>query len=197
MPSAQNGSDMDGQAVLRAVSGSVYLIVAGKTLDDIKQGAAAQAAVAISDSQALTNCHVINGRDTILVKHGDKFGFAVATKTDSDTDRCIIRVIGLPLSPVQGVRKFSSLRVGEKAFSVGAPGGVELTLGEGVVSGLGRLKNAEYVKTSAPIARGSSGGGLFDSRGNLIGITTLFAKDVPNVALAISAEDFWNLSPLP
>ena len=53
-----------------------------------------------------------------------------------------------------------------------------------------------YVQTSAPISPGSSGGGLFDARGNLVGITTLVfvGKEHLNQSLnfAIAAEMYWS-----
>jgi hypothetical protein len=52
-----------------------------------------------------------------------------------------------------------------------------------------------YVQTSAPISPGSSGGGLFDERGNLLGITSFKIDDAENLNFAIAAEDFWGKSP--
>lgn len=93
MPAAQAAAEMGAQGVLKAVSPSVYLVAAGKSLDDLKHAGRVMqgSAVAVSTSQALTNCHVIDGRDTIVVKHGDEWGFASATKADKATDRCVLR----------------------------------------------------------------------------------------------------------
>ena len=46
------------------------------------------------------------------------------------------------------------------------------------------------IQTSAPISHGSSGGGLFDSGGNLLGITTFMLKDAQNLNFAIAAEEY-------
>jgi len=46
------------------------------------------------------------------------------------------------------------------------------------------------VQTSAPKSSGSSGGGLFDTQGNLIGITTFMLKDSQNLNFAIAAEEY-------
>jgi S1-C subfamily serine protease len=47
------------------------------------------------------------------------------------------------------------------------------------------------LQTTAPISPGSSGGGLFDERGNLVGITTSSLRSAQSVNFAIPAEDFW------
>jgi S1-C subfamily serine protease len=47
-----------------------------------------------------------------------------------------------------------------------------------------------FLQTSAPISRGSSGGGLFDAQGNLLGITTFMIKDAQNLNFAIAAEEY-------
>jgi S1-C subfamily serine protease len=102
-----------------------------------------------------------------------------------------LKVAEASLSPVQGIRQFSSLKVGERVYSVGAPSGLERTLGEGIISGLRSSKKDRFVQTTAPISPGSSGGGLFDSSGNLIGVTTFLVKEAQSINFAIAAEDFW------
>ena len=49
----------------------------------------------------------------------------------------------------------------------------------------------EYIQISAPMSPGSSGGGLFDDRGNLIGVTTFTLKDSQNLNFAIAASQFF------
>ena len=48
-----------------------------------------------------------------------------------------------------------------------------------------------YLQTTAAISPGSSGGGLFDASGNLVGITTMTLRGTQNINFAIPAEDFW------
>jgi hypothetical protein len=76
-------------------------------------------------------------------------------------------------------------------YTVGAPSGLDLTLGEGLVSSLRTHNGYRYIQTTAPISAGSSGGGLFDSSGNLIGITTFLIRDAQNLNFAVAASDFW------
>lgn len=71
---------------------------------------------------------------------------------------------------------------------IGNPSGLTATLSEGIVSGLRIQRGVRYVQTSAP---GSSGGGLFDERGDLLGITSVKIEDAENLNFAIAAEDYW------
>jgi S1-C subfamily serine protease len=96
---------------------------------------------------------------------------------------------------VAGVRTYDSLEVGEPVYTLGAPVGLELTLSNGIISGRREEQGRHFVQTTAPISPGSSGGGLFDARGNLVGVTTLVlvGREHLNQALnfAIAADAFW------
>jgi S1-C subfamily serine protease len=61
-----------------------------------------------------------------------------------------------------------------------------------LLSGLRRMDGIEYVQITAPVSEGSSGGGLFDDRGNLIGVTTFTVRDSQSLNFAIAASEFWN-----
>jgi tetratricopeptide (TPR) repeat protein len=78
--------------------------------------------------------------------------------------------------------------MGERVYAIGAPAGLELTLSEGLVSGLRRYSEVYVIQTTAPVSHGSSGGGLFDSRGQLIGITTYILKEGQNLNFAMPTE---------
>jgi S1-C subfamily serine protease len=106
-------------------------------------------------------------------------------------DRCVLAVKKSRLDPIKGIRRFDDLKVGEKVYSVGAPIGFERTLGEGIISGLRKLEDCKLIQTSAQISSGSSGGGLFDARGNLLGITTFALRGAQNLNFAIAAEQYW------
>lgn len=120
---------------------------------------------------------------------------ASVVRADPATDRCIITAAGQSFVPVAGVRNYDSLEVGELLYTLGAPVGLELTLASGILSGLRQEDGRPFVQTTAPISPGSSGGGLFDARGNLVGATTLVlaGRERLNQALnfAIPADSFW------
>jgi S1-C subfamily serine protease len=110
-------------------------------------------------------------------------------------DRCVLAIKESRLDPIKGIRGFDDLIVGEKVYTVGAPIGLERTLGEGIISGLRKLEAHKLIQTSAQISSGSSGGGLFDARGNLLGITTFLLRGAQNLNFAIAAEQYWDKVP--
>jgi tetratricopeptide (TPR) repeat protein len=80
------------------------------------------------------------------------------------------------------------LEVGEKVYAIGAPQGLELTLSEGLISGLREYGSARLIQTTAAISPGSSGGGLFDTQARLVGITTFVVKNGQNLNFALPGE---------
>ncbi len=167
-PAAVTGSALDGSALFKKLSPSIFVLEAERG-----EGTAQGSAVAISAGELLTNCHVVQGALKLTLKQGKQQWPARVVRADPKTDRCTLSAEGAKLQPVAGVRSYESLEVGEPAYTLGSPVGLELTLSNGIVSGRREEEGNNYVQTTAPISPGSSGGGLFDARGNLIGITTL------------------------
>ncbi len=184
------GKALDPRALFKLVSPSVFQVEARLTTG-IQQGSG----VAIGATELLTNCHVIEGAQVIVIRQGRREWKAAVDRADPKTDRCVLSVREGGLTPVRGIRAFGELEVGEPVFTVGSPSGLELTLSNGIVSGLRSEDGQSYVQTTAPISPGSSGGGLFDARGNVVGITTLVlaGRERLNQSLnfAIPADAFW------
>jgi S1-C subfamily serine protease len=192
MPSQMRSGASAPDALFAVLEKSVYVLLSGPTLDIVKGGRAKQgSAVAISSRVALTNCHVLEGnRFHFLVKDRTLFA-ATLSYGDESSDRCAVEVRSTALSPIQGIRRYSTLAVGERVYTVGSPSGMENTLSEGILSGLRRRDGLDLVQISAPISPGSSGGGVFDGAGNLIGITTFHLRDTQNLNFAIAADAYW------
>ncbi|MGA7389267.1 MAG: trypsin-like peptidase domain-containing protein [Pseudolabrys sp.] len=91
-----------------------------------------------------------------------------------------------------GLRNFEELRVGQSVYTIGSPSSLESTLGQGIVSGLRIVEGRHLVQTTAQISAGSSGGGLFDDAGNLVGITSFMLKNSQGLNFAIAAEDYFH-----
>jgi Flp pilus assembly protein TadD len=70
---------------------------------------------------------------------------------------------------------------------------MELTISEGLISGLRDLDREKIVQTTAAISRGSSGGGLFDGQGRLVGITTFYLRGGQNLNFAIPTDSVRDL----
>ncbi len=184
---------LDAAELYRRVERSVFVVGAARSVDDARARDITQgSAIAIAPHLLLTNCHVVRGRPVIVLLQDHVIYHATLAAADEAADRCVLSSTGPALEPVAGVRLFSDLAVGEHVFAIGAPRALERTLTEGLVSGLRAGGSRNLIQTSAPLSPGSSGGGLFDDHGNLLGITTLASlPGSQNLNFAIAASDVW------
>lgn len=136
----------------------------------------------------VTNCHVVKGETTVTVTHKRIAGVGVVTSCDEVRDLALVSVMGEVATVA--TRAARSLEVGEAVFAVGSPRGLELSITNGIVSALRGESDgaAPQIQTTAPISPGSSGGGLFDAQGRLVGITTLTLKDSQGLNFAMPSE---------
>ncbi len=193
MPRNSSSTPIEPSAVFKRVAPSVYVVLAAASREqleakaDVSQGSA----VSVSGRSLATNCHVLTGNRYVLVIQRDKVLEARLVAADPASDRCLLEVATPTLSAIPGVRPHADLSVGERVYSVGAPSGFEQTLAEGLISGLREHNGVRLIQTSAPVSPGSSGGGLFDSAGNLVGITTFILRDAQALNFVIAAEEYW------
>lgn len=125
----------------------------------------------------LTNFHVINGADEIVVAlHDGRQASAKVVGVDPDSDLAVLKV---ELTGLQALRFLvdDMPRVGDVVLAIGNPFGVGQTITMGIVSALGRqglgINTYEnFIQTDAAINPGNSGGALIDSLGRLVGINT-------------------------
>jgi len=151
--------------------------------------------VVIAPSLVYTNVHVISSASYINVYAEGKKYRATVLAADAERDACILNVNTSSLKPIKGTRFFAELKIGEKVYTLGNPKGLKHTFSDGLISQK-RLNFENYgavIQTTAPIAPGSSGGGLFDSQGRLIGITTAGIRDVGNLNFAVPVDAFQKL----
>jgi tetratricopeptide (TPR) repeat protein len=172
------------QELFKRLSPSVFVV---EVLDESGSLVAFGSGVAVASDQVITNKHVIDAGVAFRVKQGSRVGHAAVTYVDPDHDLCLLTVEGLR-APAVSVRLSSVLKVGERVYSIGAPEGLELTISEGLISGLREFEEVRLIQTSAAISHGSSGGGLFDARGQLVGVTTFFLKEGQNLNFALPGE---------
>ena len=161
----------------------------------VKSGGRQGSGVIVRPNAVATNCHVIDGGDIVVHKTGDRraltdSAFAASVRRrDTERDFCLLDVAGLWGIPA-GIRAYGSLKVGEDVYALGAPQGLDLSLSAGVISQLRQGRAVRYIQTDAAISPGSSGGGLFDSNANLIGILTakIASENVEGIGFAIPAD---------
>lgn len=179
-------TELSAEQVYAAVSAAVYTVYSVSSARDVIQGSA----VAVSPKLVLTNCHVLDGQAALLVSAAGEKIAASLLASDRDKDRCVLET-QVSLTRFVTVRTYDSLRIGERVYAIGSPRGLDASLSDGLISALRSTTGIRLIQTSAPISKGSSGGGLFDRYANLIGITTLYVRDAQNLNFAIAAEDFF------
>ncbi len=172
------------QELFKRLSPSVFVV---EVFDEKGSLVATGSAVAVAPGQVVTNKHVIEVGVAFRIKQGSRTWPAAVTYVDPDHDLGRLTAEGLK-APAVPVRLSSVLTVGEHVYSIGAPEGLELTISEGLISGLREFEQVRLIQTSAAISHGSSGGGLFDAQGQLVGITTFFLKDGQNLNFALPGE---------
>jgi tetratricopeptide (TPR) repeat protein len=170
--------------LFQQVSASVFVVeVVGNDGRVVSQGSG----VVVAPEGVATNRHVVEHAGTIRLRQGSRTWAAVVRYIDPAHDLVQLGVSGVTVPPLT-TRPSTTLKVGERVYAVGAPQGLELTLSEGLVSSLRSYEDVQIIQTSAPISPGSSGGGLFDAQGRLVGITTFFMKEGQNLNFALPSE---------
>ena len=129
-----------------------------------------------ADGHILTNAHVVDGADEVLVKLTDKREFkAKVLGADKRTDVALIKIDASNLQ-VAKLGDSIKLKVGEWVVAIGSPFGFENTVTAGIVSAKGRsLAHENYVpfiQTDVAINPGNSGGPLFNMKGEVVGINS-------------------------
>ena len=138
----------------------------------------------------LTNHHVIEGADRIMVRLTDGRNLrAERIGSDPDTDIALIKVESTRPLPFAPLGNSDSLRVGEWVIAIGNPLAYEHTVTVGVVSFIGRklfdTSLDRYIQTDAAINFGNSGGPLINGHGEVIGINAAISSRAENIGFAV------------
>ena len=159
---------------------------------------------ALRNNYIVTNYHVIDGAKSISILgingNFSKGYNADVIATDKNIDLAILKVNGITISSssIPYSVKTTNAEVGEEVFVLGYPMtstmGEEIKLTTGVVSSRSGFQgDVSLYQTTAPIQPGNSGGPLFDSKGNIIGIVSAKHTGAENVGYAIKASYLRNL----
>lgn len=177
-----------------------YSIISGQT--DVVEQATGSGVVVTTQGHVVTNYHVIEGASDVQVLSNGQYLQAEIVGYDELTDLAVLRVTeDVELSAVK-MGDIGQVRVGDWAIVIGNPLGKQFadTVTIGVVSALNReLEGTSIVKmmqTDAAINSGNSGGGLFNTKGELIGIPSLKyssngiqdAASIEGIAMAIPVD---------
>jgi len=145
--------------------------------DDSAQSGLGSGVIVSPQGYILTNNHVVEAADEILVMLNDgRQTQAKVIGTDPETDLAVLKV-NLDKLPVMVMNNSEQVQVGDIVLAIGNPFGVGQTVTSGIVSALGRNQLGintfeNFIQTDAAINPGNSGGALVDVQGNLLGINT-------------------------
>lgn len=175
------------EQVFNKASPSVVVIIA---VDHTNKPIGSGSGVVIGKNQIVTNWHVVSGADSIIVRRKDTNYPAEVIADRRDRDLALVSAKGLE-APAINTATTNSVSVGQNVFAIGAPSGLDLTITNGIVSALRNVEDGKLIQTSAAISPGSSGGGLFNEDGRLIGITTLKLSGDAREGLGFAVSADW------
>jgi tetratricopeptide (TPR) repeat protein len=138
------------------------------------------------DGIIVTNYHVVNMASDIKIKIGYKVRDVEGLlHVDPENDIAIIKVEGKDYPKVR-LGDANKIQVGEKVYVIGNPQGLENTISEGIISGIREIdRERKILQMTAAISPGSSGGPVFNSRGEVIGIATFLIAETQNLNFAM------------
>lgn len=163
---------------------------------------ASGSAVTVAPQTMVTNKHVLlPGHRYQVYVNGSTYE-AYMTTCDSTQDLCLLDVRKLDAQPVEfaDANKFA---VGDPVYAIGAPNEIgnivgvsaatkqkrvsapQLTLSNGLITALRPVDDGNIIQTNAAISPGSSGGGLFDASGRLVGITSFYMTRGTDLNMAL------------
>ena len=178
---SESSSEKSLSELYNDVKSAVYII-----FTENEKGISIGSAFVISDDGvAISNYHVFENASAIIAvnENGDEYLVSEIIDTNEEEDYIVFRFgpLSNPIPYVNISKKKSS--VGESVFAVGNPRGLFQTLSQGIVSSY----RGNMIQTTAEITHGSSGGPLFNNKGEVIGITTEGLKEA-NLNFAIDIQ---------
>ncbi len=182
-PLADENRPRTARELFATVGRSVGRVLVYRGTQHVSSGSA----VVIADATIITNCHVLAPGDSAQLDIGNRrYGMRLLV-ADQEFDLCKMSVPGLAIPPV---RLSSERNVSNnlQVFAIGAPGGGPVVISEGTVTTLVAIRPGNVIQTTAHIAPGSSGGGLFSADGRLIGITTFQERSLEARNYAIPVD---------
>lgn len=141
-----------------------------------KRVAAGSGVIISADGYIVTNNHVVDGADELLVTLNDNKEYSARIiGADATTDLALIKIDGKNLPAIQ-IANSDDVKVGEWVLAVGNPLGLNNTVTAGIVSAKARSMGqgvSSMIQTDAAINQGNSGGALVNTSGALIGINAM------------------------
>lgn len=188
-----SAADVAGLAANSVVEITTETVTTDSWMQQYVTNGAGSGVVMTQDGYIITNNHVIDGANkiTVRLKNGTTYS-ASLIGADSRSDVALLKINASGLTPVV-FGDSGSLKVGDSAIAIGNPlGQLGGTVTEGIISALDRElvidgKTMTLLQTDAAINPGNSGGGLFNDKGELVGIVVAKSSgsDVEGLGFAI------------
>ena len=191
-------SELSVKDIAKKSNAVVYVEVSNQNKQPIASGSGF---IIKEDGTIITNYHVIDGASyaKVTLEDGRQYDVDKVLAASREHDLAVLKLKNASNLPVVTLGDSSKLSPGDEVVAIGSPGGLELqnTITEGIVSGFrttSRLAASEKdIQISASISHGSSGGALFNSLGQVVGVTYAGSEDVTNANFAIPINE---LTPL-
>lgn len=180
---------LSAEKIYKQVSDAVVVILAYDSNDELSmQGSG----VVINDKgYVVTNYHVLAGNDRLEVFHNKELiPYVDIIGIDVEKDILILKIEEKKFPAIK-IGNSEKLSIGQRVYAIGSPLGFENTISEGIISGLRSydVTGKNFIQITASISPGSSGGAVVNDKGELIGISTLTAKEGQNLNFAIPIND--------
>ena len=163
----------------------------------VEAGNSQGSGVALKPNLIATNCHVTDAATSPIVVYKGENRRADKSKSyparviagDRQRDVCLLAAEGLWAIPAE-TRNAAEMQIAEQVYAVGAPRGLDFSISGGLVSQLREEEGSAspLIQTDTAISPGSSGGGLFDAKGKLVGLTTFGYRDSEGLNFAVPIE---------
>lgn len=143
------------------------------------------------DGLMVTNYHVIEGAQALQIKmkDGEIYDRVAVLDYDSRRDIAVLKIRPFKKLPALALAA-TAPEPGEEAVAIGNPQGLEHTVSAGIVSAYRQAEGYRLIQISVPISPGSSGGPLFNLKGEVVGITSagVVAEGAQNLNFAVPID---------
>jgi S1-C subfamily serine protease len=189
-------------ALDNASRGVVKIDILSRTNGKMAQNGSGSGFIFSSDGYVLTNSHVIQKADKIMLTlHDGAEEEAQIIGDDPDTDIALLKTNAHDTVPI-ALGDSSALKIGQLAIAIGNPLGFQYTVTSGIISSLGRSMRAytgrlidNVIQTDAALNPGNSGGPMIDSTGAAIGVNTAIIHGAQNLSFAVSINTAKHIIP--
>ena len=153
----------------------------------------------IPDGHIVTNHHVVDNMwigSAELVGNEEIYPVETILAVDKARDLAIIKVAGIN-APALPLGDSDTVQIDDRVYIAGNPRGLEVLFSEGIISAIRGDSTDKLFQMTAPISRGSSGGPVFNEKGEVIGVSFVIFRDGQNLNFAIPVNYLKSLANIP